>query len=213
MNNMKFQQIGWVVAGVLAGVMLGSGFQAKSDKFGVVDLGDVFSQSNFAKSQTETLKSMGQVRQDLIQFANTYPVLSQEQAQRFKELSLKPQLTAAEKTELEKIKNDAMAQDKKFKDKQLVPKPTPEDIAYLREMSDRQQAMGKTLDRWSREFSDEFQSVQEKLRSDTLDRVKAAVKEVGSKQGFSIVFSQDAAPYAANSITADALSAMNAKKQ
>lgn len=212
MNNMKFQQIGWVVAGILAGVMLGSGFQAKSDKFGVVDLGEVFSQSNYAKTQTETLKTMGQTRQDLIQFANTYPVFSQEEAGRFKELSLKPQPTPAEKAELEKIKNGVIALDKKLKDKQQVAKPTPEDISFMREMSDRQQAMGKTLDRWSREFSEEFQNIQEKLRSDTLDRVKAAVKEVGQKQGFSIVFSQDAAPYAANSITADSLNAMNSKK-
>lgn len=211
MKIMKYQQLGWVVAGTLTGIMLGSGFQAKTDKVGVVDLGEVFSTSDYAKTQTDTLRTMGQIRQDLIQFVNTYPVFSQEQAQRFRELSVKPQPTPAEKAELEKIKQDVIAQDKKFKALQTKPSPTPEEVAQLREFNDRAQAMVKTLDRWSREFSDEFQSMQDKLRADTLERVKAAVKEVGQKQGYSIVYSQDAAPYAANTITQEALKAMNAK--
>jgi len=212
MSNIKIQQLGWVVAGTLAGIMIGSGFQAKTDKVGVVDLGEVFSTSEYAKTQTDTLRTMGQARQDLVQFVNTYPVFSQEQAQRFRDLSVKPQPTAAEKAELEKIKQDVIAQDKRFKALQTKANPTPEEVATLREFNERAQTMLKTLDRWSREFSDEFQSMQDKLRADTLDRVKAAVKEVGSKQGFNIVYSQDAAPYAANTITQDALKAMNSKK-
>jgi len=70
----------------------------------------------------------------------------------------------------------------------------------------------KTLDRWAREFGDELMNQQEKLRSDTLNRVKAAVQEVGQKQGYSVVYVQDIVPYGANNITKDSLKAMNSKK-
>jgi len=204
--------MGWVLAAGIAGMMAGSGFQGKTDKYGVVDLAEVFTASEYAKAQTEALRSLSAQRQDILQFANTYPVFSAEQAQRFRELSVKAQPTAAEKAELDKLKNDVIAQDKRFKDDQLKANPGPEVVARLKEYSDRTQTMIKTLDRWAREFGDELMSQQEKLRSDTLQRVKTAVQEVGQKQGYSIVYVQDIVPYGANNITNDSLKAMNSKK-
>ncbi|MBC8065567.1 MAG: hypothetical protein H7Y17_12100 [Chlorobia bacterium] len=209
---MKIQHMGWVLAGGIAGMLVGSGFQAKTDKYGVVDLAEVFSSSEFAKTQTDSLRNLSTQRQDLLQFVNTYPVLSAEQASRFRELSVKPQVTAAEKAELDKLKATIIAQDKKFKDLQLKAQPTPEEIASLREFNDRTQNMVKTIDRWAREFGDELSGMQEKLRKDTLDRVKVAIQEVGLKQGYSIVYVQDIVPYAANNITTESLKAMNSKK-
>lgn len=209
---MKIQHLGWGIAAALAGIMIGSGFRGPTDKVGVVDLVEVFSSSEFAKSQSENLKTISQNRRDLLQFANTYPVFTQEKAQRFRDLSIKPQPTAAEKTELEKLKNDAIADNKKFSDLQTNAKPTPEQVASLREYNERAQAMVKTIERWAREFSEEIQNMQDKLREDTMARVKTAVKEVGAKQGYSVVYVQDFVPYAANNVTGDALKAMNAKK-
>lgn len=204
--------MGWVVAAVVAGAMAGLGFQSKTEKYGVVDLADVFTSSEFAKSQTDALRNLSAQRQDILQFVNTYPVMSAEQAQRFRELSVKAQLTGPEKTELDKLKNDVIAQDKKFKDLQLKAQPTPEEIALLREYNDRTQNMVKTIDRWAREFGDELGGMQDKLRKDTLDRVKAAVQEVGQKQGYSVIYDQTIVPYAANNITSDSLKAMNSKR-
>lgn len=208
----KFKNMGWVLAAGIAGTMAGTGFQAKTDKFGVVDLSEVFSSSDFAKSQTESLRNLSTQRQDLLQFANTYPVFSAEQAQRFRELGVKPQPTAAEKGEFEKIKADVMAQNKKFLDLQVKAQPTPDEVALLREFNDRTQSMVKNLDRWAREFGDELSGMQDKLRKDTLERVKTAVQEVGTKQGYTIIYVQDIVPYSANNVTAESLKAMNAKK-
>jgi len=204
--------MGWIVAAAILGTLAGSGFQAKGEKYGVVDLSEVFSSSEFAKNQTDNLRTLSAQRQDILQFANTYPVFSTEQAQRFRELSVKAQPTGAEKAELEKLKNAVMAQDKSFKALQTKSKPTPDEVAQLKEYNDRSQNMVKTIDRWAREFSDELQNMQDKLRGDTLDRVKQAVQEVGLKQGYSVVYVQDIVPYAANNITADSLKAMNAKR-
>jgi Skp family chaperone for outer membrane proteins len=208
----KIQHMGWVLAAGIAGMMAGSGFQGKTDKYGVVDLAEVFTASDFATTQTQELRTLSAQRQDILQFANTYPVFSADQAQRFRELSVKPQPTAPEKAELEKLKNEIIAQDKKLKAVQTKTNPTPEDVALLSQYSDRAQNMLKTLDRWAREFGEELMGQQEKLRTDTLNRVKAAVQEVGQKQGYSVVYVQDIVPYGANNITKDSLKAMNSKK-
>src|SRR5690349_17592529 len=123
---LKIQHLGWVLSAGILAMMAGSGFQAKNDKYGVVDLAEVFSSSEFAKGQTDTLRNLNTQRQDILQFANTYPVFSTEQAQRFRELSVKTQPTAAEKAELDKLKAAIIAQDKKLKDIQIKPQPTPE---------------------------------------------------------------------------------------
>jgi Skp family chaperone for outer membrane proteins len=212
MTMIKIQQMGWVVAAGIAGMMAGSGFQSKVDKFGVVDLAEVFSSSEFAKNQTDALRNLSTQRQDVLQFVNTYPVMKAEQATRFRELSVKPQITAAEKAELDKLKAEIIAQDKKFKDLQLKPQPTPAEVDQLREYNNQTQNMVKTIERWAREFGEEVNTLQEKLRKDTLERVKTAVQEVGQKQGYTVVYVQDIVPYAANNITAESLKAMNSKK-
>jgi Skp family chaperone for outer membrane proteins len=204
--------MGWVLSAGILAMMAGSGFQAKNDKFGVVDLAEVFSSSEFAKGQTDTLRNLNTQRQDILQFANTYPVFSTEQAQRFRELSVKTQPSAAEKAELEKLKGTIIEQDKKLKNIQIKPQPTPEEVALMREYSERAQNMVRTLERWAREFSDELLGMQDKLRKDTLDRVKNAVQEVGTKQGYSVVYVQDIVPYGANNITSESLKVMNSKK-
>ena len=78
----KIQHMGWVLAAGIAGMMAGSGFQGKTDKYGVVDLSEVFTSSDYATAQTSALRNLSAQRQDILQFANTYPVFSADQAQR-----------------------------------------------------------------------------------------------------------------------------------
>jgi Skp family chaperone for outer membrane proteins len=79
---------------------------------------------------------------------------------------------------------------------------------FIKNSQDNASFVGKL----NQEFTDELQQKQEKMRSDILDRVKAAVAEVSKKQGFSIVLNDEIAPYSANDLTPEALKAMNAKK-
>ena len=145
-------------------------------------------------------------------FVRTYPVFTPENAARFKELSMKPVPSAPEKAELEKLKQDVIATNKKYDALQTKTNPTPEEVAQIKEFVTRTQTMTNTLDRWAREFQDEFDGAQDKAQKEAIDRVKAAVTEIGQKQGFSLVLSQDTAPYGANDLTPKVLEAMNAKK-
>jgi Skp family chaperone for outer membrane proteins len=209
---MNISKLGWVCSGALAVVMVGSGFQAKTDKIGVVDMARVFQGSEFYTKQGDALRALANSRKDILDFLRTYPVFTPEQSTRFKELSIKPNRTAPEKAELEKIKQDVMAANKKFNDLNTKASPTADEVAQIKDFVSRTQAMTNTLDRWAREFQDELDNAQEKAQKDAIDRVKAAVKEIGGKQGYTLVLNQDAAPYGANTLTDEAIKVMNAKR-
>jgi len=209
---MKFEKLGWIVAAALAGCMFGAGFQDKNEKSGTVDLAKVFNDSDYAKKQTESLKGMGQVRQSVIDFVRSNQHVKVEAADRFRSLSLKDAATAADKADIERIKQDAIASEGAYKTLLTKSGPTDADKVQLEEMNTRKADIQKLLERWSGEFSEELRLKQESLRTDTLTRVREAVQSVAKAQGYSIVFVQDVAPYSANDLTQAALDAMNKKK-
>jgi Skp family chaperone for outer membrane proteins len=209
---MNISKLGWVCSGLMVVLFASTGFQAKTDKIGIVDMNRVFRESGFFKTQSDSLRSLAESRKAIVEFVRTYPVFTPEQATRFKEISIKPVPTAPDKAALEKIKQDVMAANKKFNDLNTKANPTPDEVAQIKEYVNRTQAMAGTLERWAREFEDEFGDSQDKAQRDASDRVRAAIKEVGQKQGYTLVLSQDSAPYGANDLTTEALKSMDSKK-
>ncbi len=127
-------------------------------------------------------------------------------------ISIKPTPTAEEKAELDRIKADVMAADKKNKELSVKTNLTPEDRALIEEYSKRANNMEMTAGRWLREFTNELQTWADKQKLASLDRARVAVQEVAKAQGFTIVFEVGVAPYGANDLTDASLKAMNAKK-
>ncbi len=209
---MKFDRLGWVVAAVLVGGIVGMGFQAPAAKTGTVDLAKVFNESEYAKQQTEGLRNMGASRQDVIDFVRTYRSMKAEDATKFKDLTLKANASATEKAELERLKNEGQAAETKYRELSTKASPSQAELAQIEEMNRRKDATGALLEQWQNDFAGEIQTRQESLRNDTLGRVKAAIQQVARDQGYTMVFDQAVAPYSANDITAEALKAMNAKK-
>src|SRR5207302_127796 len=99
---MKVRNLGWIVAAALTVFAATAGFQGTTTKIGVVDMGKVFADSEYAKSQTQSLQNVGQARQSMLDFVNEYRAFTIEQATRFHDLSIKPNPTAPEKAEIEK---------------------------------------------------------------------------------------------------------------
>lgn len=209
---MTIQKLGWLAAAAMAGVMAGSGFQTKADKIGVVDVGSIFQNSELTNRKKDELKGMNDVRTSILQFVHTYKGFTPAQADRFKTLSLKPNLTGAEKTELDKIKADVIAKDKANQALQQKPNPTPDEIAKLNDLRTQTQQAQAMEQAWVREFDGDLREKQESLRQDVLDQVQGVVQEIGKKQGYNLIFVKDVAPYGANDVTADTLKVMNAKK-
>lgn len=203
--------MGWACAALLGGFIVVSGFQDANQKIGVVDLATVVEQSNFGKQNQTAFTQMKSSREGVLEFVDTYRVLTAEQATRFKDLSVKPSITEAEKAELERIKADVIAADKKSKELNTKQNLTPEERTLMQEYANRSQGLELTAQRWYREFTTELQQWTEKQKIDSINKARDAVREVARTQGYSVVFESSVAPYGANDLSDAALKAMNAK--
>lgn len=208
---MKLGYLGWIAAVGLAGLGAIMGFQGSTNKIGVVDMLGVFTKSDFAKSQTLVLQQFAEARGAMLEFVQTYPTFTPEQASRFHDLSVKATPTAAEKAELEKIKADVKKAADRLKELQTKTNPTQTESAEMAELSRRVQTTTDTAKRWGNDATDEVSNLKDKLQKDTLEKVRAAVKQVGAAQGYTVVFDSAFAPYGANDVTDEALKAMNKK--
>jgi Skp family chaperone for outer membrane proteins len=207
----KKNGLGWLVAAVMAGVMFGSGFQDTPLKVGVVDITKVVETSKFGKDGQAEFNARKAAREGVLQFIDDNRILTAEQATRLRDLSLKPNPTEAEKAELEKIKSEVIAADKKSKELAVKSNITPEDRTLLEEYSRRSQLMEQTAGRWLREFTQELQQWADSRKVESLERARTAINEVGKKDGYTIVMEVGVAPYGANDLTDAALKAMDAK--
>ena len=202
----------WLAAAFWACVLVASGFQANSIKIGVVDFLQVVEQSDYYKTNDQQLKVMKDAREALLQFLDTYKVATTEQARRMRELAVKDALSDGEKQEYEKLKNDVLASDKKYKELSTKPPANADDTDQLREFARRRQAIDDMLPRWSQELERELHGKFAQVRSTAVDRARASVQEIGKAGGYTILFRADVAPYGANDVTDSTLKAMNAKK-
>jgi Skp family chaperone for outer membrane proteins len=212
MQKNKTSIAGWIVAGLLAVLIVAPGFQVSGPKFGVVDFASIVEKSDYFQANQKQLDAMKTAREELLQFLDTYKVASGEQTRRLRELAVKESMTPVEKQEYDNLKADVMNSDKKYKELSTKKPPTPEDEGMLREYATRRQTIDDTLPRWSQEFQNELQGKFAQVRSSAIERGRVAVQDVAKAGGYTVVFRADVAVYGANDITDAALKAMNAKK-
>lgn len=212
MDKTKFFKLGWIVAAAFFGILAAGAFQTPVDKFGVVDISKVVEDSDFGKANQETFKNLKAAREGVLEFIDQYRVLTNEQAQRLRDLSLKDNRTAEETAELERIKADVIASAKKSTELQAKPNMTPEERTLMDDYSRRSQVMDQVAQRWYREFTTEMQNWADKQKLASVDKARSAVQQVAKAQGFTLVFEAGIAPYGANDLTDQALKAMNAQK-
>lgn len=211
-KNGRIDQLGWIFAAALGGVMFASGFQNTTDKTGVVDIGSVVDKSNYGQANSAQFNQMKAARQGLLEFVDQNPVLTTEQAQQLHDLTVKDSPTDADKAQLAKVESDVTASTKNYQDLSGKANLTPEERTQLDEYSHRSQVMQTTQQRWYNEFMSDLQDWSDKRKLDSINKARAAVQQVAKAQGYSIVFDESVAPYGANDLTDAALQAMNAQK-
>jgi Skp family chaperone for outer membrane proteins len=210
-GKLSILHLGWVFAAALAAVLLAGGFGQPAEKTAVVDISKVVEQSNFGKGNQATFAKMKEAREGLLVFLDTNRVLTSEQAQRLRDLSLKPNPATEEKAEIERIRADVVAAAKRSQELATKPNLTPEERNLLEEYARRGQNMDNTAQRWLREFTTEMQVWADKQKLDSITRARVAIQDVAKAQGYTIVFEVGVAPYGANDISDAVLGAMNAK--
>lgn len=212
MNTTRFLQFGWVLVAAICGVALAGGFQGNEIKIGTVDIVRMLDQSDYGKQGQATFKKMKNTREQILEFIDTYRVLTTDQAQRIRELSLKETPTKEESAELDRTKADVIAANKRSVELATKPNMTPEERTLVEEYARRSQTMNDTAQRWFREFSNEMSEFADKRKLEGLQKARVAINEVSKAQGFTVIFDESTAPYGANDLTDATLAAMNAKK-
>lgn len=203
---------GWLVAAVLLGAMLSSGFQTPSMKLGVVDVNRVVETSEYGKANQRTLSAMKKAREDVLEFVDTYRVLTPEQATAIRDLMVKTSRTKEEDAELERRKSEIVSANKRLQELSTKTNLTAEERTLLEDYARRSQVMNETATRWLREFTNEIQSWVDDKKTDSYNRARTAISEVAAKDGYSLVFESSVTPYGANDVSDAALAAMNARR-
>jgi Skp family chaperone for outer membrane proteins len=209
---MKLNNLGWILAAGLGATVLAGGFKADTSKVGVVDLQTVFQSSDLFVKRQNDLKAMQGARADILDFVHTYPTITSDQAARLRTLSLKPDVTPAEKAELTKLRTDVQATAQAFNTLQQKPKPTADEVTKLNNFNDQIRKTDTLEQDWRKQFGDELTAQQDKFQGEVLDRVAGAIQDNAKKQGYTLIFTSNMAPFASNDVTPDTLKVMNAKK-
>jgi len=209
---MKFEKLGWVVAAALAGAFVATGFQGTTTKIGTVDIKQVFDKSDYAAAQTGVLRNLGQSRASVLAFMNQYRAMKADDAKKFRDLSLKANPSQGDKDALEQLKTAVATDDAKYHALQTKTPLSADEQTQLADYQKRVQATGALQAQWATEFDTEVGDLQAKLRDQALGKVKESIGQVARTQGYSIVFDAAIAPYSANDITDESLTAMNKKK-
>ena len=187
----------------MVAVLAGSGFQGASQKIGVIDSNAVMQAVALAKNMVEDEKNLKTDRETVMQFLQRYPVIKKEDAEKFKNLSIKPKKTDVEKSELEKLKVAAQDSMTKFKSLELKSSPTQDELKQLDEFRNRKTEMDDYLQSLFKDFQAEYVGIHDKNQSTVYEAFKSGVNEVAKKQAFTIVFDKNIAPFGANDITED----------
>lgn len=210
--TLRVLQLGWVIAAAFIAISFAGGFQAPTEKLGVVNISKVVEQSDYGKANQEVFSKMKTSRESFLEFIDTYRVLTAEQAQRLHDLTLKPSLSKEEQAEVERIKAEVVASSKRSAEIATKTNITPEERTLVEEYARRSQAMNDQATRWLREFTTEMQTWLDKEKLDSIEKARASIQQVAKEQGYSVVFEVGVAPYGANDLSEATLKAMNTQK-
>lgn len=201
----KWSVAGWFGMALMAGVLVGTGFQGGTEKFGVVDIRKVILESKINQEMTDRVEASRKTRVAVLEFIDTHRVVAQEQALRLRDLELKVEKTDAERTELTGIKDAIIAAAKEYDqlNKQTGASLTEEQRQKLIDYTGLIKESAKTLNVWSQEFDQQFGQIRDQAEREAVERAQAAAVAVAKKQGFTVLYSSSSVVYAANDITAD----------
>jgi Skp family chaperone for outer membrane proteins len=203
---------GWALATVLAGFLALSGFQTPANKVGIIDMDKVIFESELGRKNADELDSAVKARQGVLEFVQTHRVLTLEQAQELKNLSLKPTLTEQERQRLDKVKADVVQAAKNFDALNQKANPTEEDRNLLQEYNGRIQTTGNLLNEWNQQFQQELETMRSKMIQDSTVKANQILRDIAKRDGYSTVFLSRVAPYAANDLTDAVVKSMNAPR-
>lgn len=208
---MSMEKLGWIVAAAALGLVAASGFQAGMEKTATVNLQSLVDSSNLGKKNSGVFDKMKDAREGLLRFMDENRVLTMDQANDLRTLMLMDNPTEADKSKLERVKADVVAQAKRNQELSGKTSLTPEERTLLQEYASRSAAIENLEDQWIDEFRGQMQQWAVDRKVESLQVAKQTAQQIAKEKGYSLVFDQSVAIYSPNDLTNDTLQAMNAK--
>ena len=198
-----------VFAAFLLGMFALTAWQNNTQKFGVVNLGDVAEKSKLCVREKQEFEALRTKYGSLIQFLNTNKAVAREDATKIIDIWRKDAPTAAENQQLEQLKTKAQTQSEELRRLISVLNPTAEQQSRIRELSGWSQATEDVLPQLDNLLGQAMQSRANTKQQEVLDKARAAVQKVGKRDGFTMVFESQVAVYGATDLTSEALKTMD----
>jgi Skp family chaperone for outer membrane proteins len=202
---MKLDKLGWVAAAGLAGAWFVMGFDGNSMKFATVDLEKVFQESDAFKQGNVQLQQYAEPRVQALQWIKNNQVIKPADALAYVTIAVDPKGDA---TKLTQFTNEAQTEQTKYTTAVTAQPPTDAQKQELTEFQARRQQNGELYQKKSSEFDNDIKLKETELRSSALEKVREQIKDIASKQGYTVIYNVEVAPYAQNDITAEALKAV-----
>ncbi|RMG26019.1 MAG: OmpH family outer membrane protein [Armatimonadetes bacterium] len=201
----------WTLYAALAvfGLLAVAAFQNQTPKFGVVNLSTVADKSKLGQREKDAFNAFRTKANNLLTFVNNNKVMTAQQRDRLISLWLKDNPTAAETQELEQLKSAIQTASSRYAELVRKSNPTPDELQELSEKSALAGVTQDILPQLQGFVGQELQARAEQKQTDVLAKARAAAAKYGKEQGFSVIFDQDVAPYAANDVTDEVVKVMD----
>jgi Skp family chaperone for outer membrane proteins len=198
-----------IFAAFFFGMFALTAWEQNTQKFGVVNLGDVAERSKLGQREKKEFEALRTKYGALIQFLNTNKVAAREDVQKIVDLWNKEKPTAAETQQLEGLKTKAQTQSEELRRLISVLNPSAEQQSRIRELSGMSQGTEDMLPQLDNMLGTAMQQRANAKQQDVLDKARAAVQKIGKRDGFTMVFENQVAVYGATDLTDEALKTMD----
>jgi Skp family chaperone for outer membrane proteins len=198
-----------VCAAFLLGMFALTAFQGNTQKFAVVNLGDVAEKSKLGVREKKEFEALRTKYGSLIQFLNTNKVVAREDSSKIIDIWRKDAPTAAETQQLEQLKTKAQTQSEELRRLISVLNPSAEQQSRIRELSGWSQTTEDILPQLDNLHGQAMQTRANTKQQEVLDKARAAVQKVGKRDGYTMVFESQVAVYGATDLTSEALKTMD----
>lgn len=208
---MKFNKTQYVMvcAAFLLGIFALTAWQDNTQKFAVVNLGDVAERSKLGIREKQEFEALRTKYGALIQFLNTNKVVAREDSTKIIDIWRKEAPTAAETQQLEALKTKAQTQSEELRRLISVLNPSAEQQARIRELSGWSQTTEDILPQLDNLLGQGMQQRAGAKQQEVLDKARAAVQKIGKRDGYTLVFESQVAVYGATDLTSEALKTMD----
>jgi Skp family chaperone for outer membrane proteins len=124
-------------------------------------------------------------------------------------LTLLAKPTDADTQKLAQITKAASTENQKQADLAQKASPTADDQKALSDYHARATVNKEFTQKLEQTYEKDIRTEQDKLKNDALDKVRKTIGDLARKQGYSIVFNLDSAPFAANNLTDEVVKEVN----